>query len=285
MSEQSFTGHAAHTYHRGGFLERIAGDLVAAMEHSLYAENLAASRGLLQGLDPRVKLIGLLLLIIAAISARSLAVVLVLLAVAILLALGSRVSLRAVMSRVWLSVLLFTGVIAAPAIFLVPGNVAWRLPLLGWVITWQGLQSAGFLVSRALTSASFAVLLILCTPWPHVLKALRVLRVPVVFIVILGMTYRYIFLFLKTAQDMFEAKRSRMLTRMNGREARRAATASAGVLLSKSLQLSNDIYLAMLARGYRGDDFTLDDFSMRAHDWAGLAGFAVLAVLAFWLGR
>ena len=46
----------------------------------------------------------------------------------------------------------------------------------------------------------------------HVLKALRVLRVPVVVVVVLGMTYRYILLLLEIAHEMFEARRSRTVS-------------------------------------------------------------------------
>jgi energy-coupling factor transporter ATP-binding protein EcfA2 len=47
-----------------------------------------------------------------------------------------------------------------------------------------------------------------------VLKALRVLRVPVVFVVILAMTYRYVFVLLWTVHDMFEARQSRLVGRL-----------------------------------------------------------------------
>lgn len=284
MGEQSFSGHVGKGHHRGGFLERIANGLLEAMDHTLYAEDMAGSGGLLQRLDPRVKLSGTLLLIVAAVAARSLIAIVCLLVLATTLAVASRVRLSTVMARVWLSVLLFTGLLALPAIFLVPGDVIYRLPVVDWPITRQGIVSAAFLTSRALASASFAVLLILTTSWPHVLKALRVFHVPVVFIVILGMTHRYIFLFLQTAHDMFEARRSRMVGVLGRRETRRIAGAAAGVLLAKSINLGNDVYLAMLARGYRGRDFTLDDFAMRVHDWVALAAYAVVAGLVFWFG-
>jgi cobalt/nickel transport system permease protein len=285
MSEQSFTGgHAPIDRSRARLLERMAEGLHAGMEHALYAETTATARGLLQPVDPRVKLAGFLALIIAAVSSRSLAVIYALLALAIVLALASHISLSRTMKRVWLSVLFFTGLLSLPALFLVPGDLACRLPGLGWTVTWQGLTSFGFVVGRALTAASFAILLILTTPWPHVLKALRALRVPVVFIVILGMTYRYIFVLLQTALDMLEARRSRLLARPSRRAARRMATASLGVLLGKSMHLSEEVYLAMLARGYRGNEATLDEFALTTRDWIALAGFALLAALAFWFG-
>lgn len=286
MAEQSFTSHAGRGHHhKGSFLERIAADLVEAMDHASYAEQAAVAPGFLQRVDPRVKLIGHLLLILTAISVRSLWVIAGLLACATVLAILSRVSVRAVMFRIWISVLFFTGVLALPAMVLVSGDVVVRAPIIGWTITQQGMMSAGFLIGRALTCTSLAVLLILCTPWPHLLKALKVFRVPTVFIVILGMTERYIFLFLKTALEMFEAKRSRMLAPVSRRAARRIAVANAGVLLSKSLHLSNEVHQAMISRGYRGKEFTLEDFSMQSRDWLTLGAFLVTAAVALWLGR
>lgn len=266
-------------------IERTIHDLLHVVEHSLSAEETAKTHGLLQRLDPRVKVSGFLAVIIAVVQARSGVVIVGLFTVSVVLALLSSVSLRTLAIRAWLGVLLFTGFIALPAIFLVPGEVVYRLPLLAWPITAQGLRSAAYLLARAETTATFGLLLILCTPWTHVLKALRVLRVPVVFVVILGMTHRYIFLLLQTAHDMFEARRSRMTGTLSGPERRHLATASAGVLLSKSIQVSSEVYLAMQSRGYRGEVFLLDDFQMQPYDWIGLAGFLLLAVFAVWLGQ
>lgn len=270
---------------RANFVERTIRGLAAAMERALYAEELAKADGLLQRLDPRVKVVGLLALVVAAALARNILVIVGLFGVAILLALFSRVPIRTLAARVWVGALLFTGSLALPAIFITPGAAIYRLPLLGWPITAQGLGAAAYLITRVETAATLSLLLILCTPWAHVLKALRVLRVPVVFVVILGMTYRYIFLMLQTAQDMFESRQSRMVGRLSGADQRRLAGASVGVLLSKSIQLSSDVYLAMLSRGFRGEIYTLDDFQMQRRDWFALAGLLGIAALAFWLGR
>jgi cobalt/nickel transport system permease protein len=270
---------------RASFVERTIAGLAGAMERALYAEELARADGLLQRLDPRVKVIGLLSLVVAAALARNILVILGLFGAAIVLALLSRVPIRTLATRVWVGALLFTGLLALPAIFITPGQVVYRLPLLGWPLTAQGLGAASYLIVRVETAATFSLLLILCTPWAQVLKALRVLRVPVVFVVILGMTYRYIFLMLQTAQDMFESRQSRMVGRLDSADRRRLASASVGVLLSKSIQLSGDVYLAMLSRGFRGEIYTLDDFQMRTRDWLALAGLLGVAALAFWLGR
>lgn len=270
---------------RTSFVERTIASLAGAMERALYAEELAKANGLLQQLDPRVKLVGLLALLVAAALARNILVILGLFLLMIVLALLSRVPIRTLATRVWISALLFTGTIALPAIFITPGQVVYRLPLLGWPITAQGLGAATYLITRVETSASLALLLILTTPWAQLLKAMRVLRVPVVFVVILGMTYRYIFLMLQTAQDMFESRQSRMVGTLDGPDRRRLAGASVGVLLGKSVQLSSDVYMAMVSRGYRGEVYTLDDFQIQGRDWVALAAFLAVAAAAFWLGR
>ncbi|HET9177720.1 MAG TPA: cobalt ECF transporter T component CbiQ [Terriglobia bacterium] len=268
-----------------GFLERSTSSFVDAMEHAFYAENTAREDGLLQRLDPRAKLLGILALIVPAAAAQNFGVIVGLFAIAVVLAALSRVPFGVLLKRVWVPVLLFTGVIALPAPFVTPGRAIYHLPALGWSVTAQGLASAGYLVLRAETAASFCVLLVLTTPWNHVLKALRVLHVPAVLVAILGMTYRYLFLVLQSAHDMFESRRSRMIGQLTGGERRRVAASSAGVLMSKTFDLSSEVYLAMQSRGYRADVATLDEFQVLAFDWAMLGAFAVVSITAFWLGR
>ena len=270
---------------RGSFVERTLATLVSKTESALFAEQLAQADGFLQKLDPRVKIVGLLALILAATLARNIFTILFVFAVAVLLAVLSRVPIRTLATRAWLGALFFTGMIALPAIFLTTGDALLRLPLLDWTITAQGLTSAIYLISRVETTVTLSLLLVLCTLWTHVLKALRVLRVPVVFVVILGMTYRYIFVMLETAQNMFEARQSRLVGALGASESRRIAAASIGVLLSKSFYLNSEVYLAMQSRGFRGEVYTLDEFKMQRRDWLALTGFLSISLFAFWLGR
>jgi len=267
------------------FLERSLTSFLGAREHALEAEDLAQARGLLQSLDPRMKVIGLLALIVAAATSQQLWVIGAIFAAALALAFVSHISPLLLSKRVWIPALLFTGVIALPAPFLTAGRVVGRLPGLGWPVTAQGLKSACYLLARVETAATLSSLLILSTPWTHVLKALRVLRVPVVVVAILGMAYRYIFLLLESARDMLESRRSRMVGKLSGTHRRRLAAATVGVLMSKTLHLSGDVYSAMLARGFRGEVYMLDEFRTAARDWVMLGVFAVLAAGALYYGR
>lgn len=250
------------------------------MDHAADAEQLAARPGLLQRLDARIKTLGLLSLVVTAVFVKSLMALAGLFAFATALALVSRITVRRLAGQVWISVLWFTGVLAAPAIFLVPGDVVAVVPFLDWTITRQGVRAAAFLIGRAETAATFALLLILTTPWPHVLKALRSLGVPLVLVAILGMTHRYIFVLLESSVQLFEARRSRVMGPLPGPERRRLAIASVAVLFEKSLFLATEVHLAMIARGYRGEVRLLHDFRTRVWDWLALAGFLAVAALA-----
>jgi cobalt/nickel transport system permease protein len=269
---------------RRGVIEKTLADVAQALEQTLFAENIARQPGLLQALDPRVKVISILALLIAVGLSRSLLVLLGLYGVTLILAWRSAVPMGFFIKRVWLLMPFFTGLIALPAFFITPGPALVHLPL-GLVITRPGAQTALFLLLRVSTSVSLGVLLMLTTAWPTLLKALSVLRVPEGFILILGMTYRYIYLLLRTAEDMFLSRKSRVVGRMTSAEERQVLAASAGTLLNKSLHLSGEVYLAMQSRGYRGQAHTLDTFRMRPLDWLWGVVIAGVAAGAIWLGR
>jgi cobalt/nickel transport system permease protein len=262
------------------FLERTLGELLDALEHARSAEDAASRRGLLQRVDPRVKVVGLFALVLAAVLARHLGAVAGVFAFAVLLALLSRIRIGTLALRAWLPALLFTGPVALPALLTTPGEAIGSVPVVGWEVTAQGARSVALLVGRVETTATLTLLLVLTTSWPHVLKALRAIGVPEVVVVILGMTYRYLFALLESALGMLEARRSRMVGALAPAERRRLAAATAGALFSRSASLSEEVYLAMRSRGFRGEVHVLDDFRASARDWAALAGLLAAAVVA-----
>jgi len=270
---------------RGGFAERTVNGLLEAMERAMLAETNAAGTGWLQRLDPRVKLAGLLSLVTAVAMSHRAEVIAALFGVGIAIAIASRLPLSTLLSGVSLATVAFSSALALPAIFLTPGRTVGTAPVVGWTITAQGLTTAGYLVLRVAATTTLGFLLVFSTRWAHVLKALRAFRVPVVFVVILGMTYRYILLLLEAARDMFDARRSRTVGPLTGGERRRLVTQGAGVLLAKSLHLSGEVFLAMQARGFRGEVYLLDDFVMARTDWIALASCAGVALAAMWAGR
>jgi cobalt/nickel transport system permease protein len=266
-----------------GVIAKTVRGFSEALEATLAAETTARGHGALQALDPRVKLVGLLALVVSAALSRKLAVMAALFALGIVLAVASRLSLRGLAKRVWLVAFGFSFMIAAPAMFLTPGEAVWRHGAL--TITAQGARTALLLITRVETAVTLSALLVLTTPWMHLLKALRTLLVPVEVIVLLAMTHRYVILLAETANQMFESRQSRMVGRLSGGEQRRLMVNSGGVLLSKTMEMGDQVYLAMQARGFRGEVRLLDEFRMRGWDYAAMVGFVVAAGVAVVAGR
>lgn len=268
---------------RGNFIERTIRRLANAMEHAARAEDSIAGSGFLQQIDPRVKLGGIVLLIVAVVASQRIGLIIGIFGLGVVMAFASGVAVLRAIARLWAGILFFTGMIVLPSLFTIHGEPLWQLPWIGWTVTVPGLQSAVHLIARAETTATLATLMVFTTRWPHLLKALRVLRVPAVFVVILGMTYRYIFLLLQIAQSYFEARNARLVGKLSGVQRRQLAVSSAAVLLTRSVQLSSESYEAMLARGFRGTVYTLDEFRMKPLDWLVLIAFLLLAGTAFWM--
>lgn len=271
-------------------VERTLQGLATALRDSVFSEKLASRPGLLQGTDPRVKTAGLLTLLVVAGLVRNPAFLLGLYLLTLVLARASSLPIGYFVKRVWLFIPIFAGIIVLPSLFNVvkagdPLFTIWdfgrEVQLGPWslgdslAVTRQGLTGAIIFILRVATSVSLAVLLAVTTKWPDLLKSLRVFFVPRIFILILSMTYRYIFLLLSLASDMFTARRSRLVGPSSPREDRHFAAASIGTLLGKSQSLSEDVYAAMVSRGYTGEPRTLHRFQLHSRDLM----FALFVVL------
>lgn len=254
---------------RRSFVEQTIQRVLGAIQDAFFAEDMARQEGLLQRVDPRVKLAGLGALLVTAVATRRLWLLVALILLAILLALASHIPVRVLATRVWLPVLAFTGAIALPALLLTP----------------HGTKSAAFLVLRAETATSLAFLLLLSTLWNRLLYALHFFRIPALVVGVLAMTYRYIFLFLENARTMLEARQTRLVGPLESSQQRRLAASSMGVLLNKTFQLGGEVHTAMLARGFRGDLRLLDDPPLSSSDWIQLFTLFILMSLTLWLGR
>lgn len=273
------------TRRKGRFVEKTVNSTVNVVRHALFADDLAGRDGLLQRIEPRTKLISLLALLIVAALVRNIPVLLGLYAVTLVLAAGSNVPLGFFIKRVWLFIPIFTGLVVLPATLNVVthGHIVvsfghwWFGRRIG--LTRQGLDAAGLIVTRVAVSISLVVLLTLTTSWNRLLAALRALRVPRLFILVVGMCYRYIFHLLGAVTDMYTARKARSAGQDNDiRSGRAFVAATAGALFGKAHALSEEVHQAMISRGYTGDVRTLRGRRIGAVDVVWLVGSAALAL-------
>lgn len=281
---------------KGRFIEKTINDIAKLLKEVIFFEDIAFQNGFLQKLDPRVKVISLIILILTATLLHSMIILTIIYLISCILAKISYISLKLYFKRIWLITPLFTGIAVLPSVFnfVRPGNTLILLINFGHqlhfgpftfpselTITTQGILGAFMLIVRVGISISFAFLFTSTTRWTNLLKAFRVLFLPKIFITILEMCYRYIFILLNITTDMFIARKSRTFNKIDSKEGRHFVSNAIGTLFGKSYALSEEVYGAMLSRGYKGEPVIMNRFKFTLLDFQWLLGVVICVLAAF----
>lgn len=230
------------------FLEKTLLSITDILERSLVNETWSRRSGLLQAIDPRLKIVLLALAVLLCSLARNFPLLLALYGVAFLLATLSRINPASYTKRVWIFIPFFSGLVALPALFITPGPA---LAELGPVtITRTGAHAAAMLVLRVSTSVSYTLLFVLTTPWNEALRALRGLFIPATAIDLLAVSYRYLLVLIRTLSELLIARKSRSIAPLPHRMEMEFVSRSVGLLFIKSLHLADGVRMAMVSRGY-----------------------------------
>lgn len=249
-------------------------------KETIFADRYAGRKGFFQSLDPRIKAVTVLLFIMQTLVSRNILILFCLYVFCLLLVCSSRIKPGFFLKRTWFFIPLFSFFIALPAIFSVftPGQAIFSFSISGFpvIITRQGAGAAGMFVMRVIVSVSFAVLLSITTRHFELLKVMRLAGVPQIFVMVAGMCYRYVYLFVDILENMYRAIKSRVGRSLQDKKGRDIVSGNIAFLWLRSCQLNEDVYKAMLSRGYRGEPVIFDDFRVRARDWFWLAGAVVL---------
>jgi len=252
------------------FADKSLAEIVNYIKDAVFSEEYARREGFLQGIDQKVKFISFLVLIVATIFAHNVYIIMVFFSASLILASLSRIPLRFYIPRVLIFIPLFTGIVALPYIFNIfqpyegtPLIVLHdfqrmiELPLLRPFsrieITREGVFWASTFLARVTTAVSYAILLMLTTRWSDLVNTLSALRFPKMFVLILGMAYRYIFLLLDMIAKMLFSRKSRAVGKESSVSSWKLNAGIIGALFLKSYDMSENIYLAMLSRGFNGD--------------------------------
>lgn len=117
-------------------------------------------------------------------------------------------------------------------------------------ITREGINVVAMLTIRVVNSLSIAFLVLYTTPFPDIIKALKVMKVPDSFLMVITLSYKYIFIFAKIVEDMYRAKKSRLVRQANNADARNWAAGRMGFIFNKTRLRCEEIFRAMLSRGF-----------------------------------
>ena len=90
------------------------------------------------------------------------------------------------------------------------------------------------------------------------LKSLQVMGIPSLLVMIIEMSYRYLVLLLNLSIEMFEARSLRTVGVLSMASRRAQVGSSIAALFARSMELADEVYLAMTARGYTGQAVSAD---------------------------
>jgi cobalt/nickel transport system permease protein len=244
-------------FKNNNFIERSIMSALSFLKESAFSDEIALRKGLLQSVNSGIKIVLFLFFIILVLFTKNIVSLFGIYITALLLAGFSKINLGFFLKRTWIFIPLFAFFIAIPALFSIvtPGEALATFKIVGFklTVTRQGLSGAALFVMRVVTSVSFAVLLSITTRHFELLRALRVFKIPQVFVMTLGMCYRYIFLFVEIVEHTYLAIKSRAGVKMHYRKGQHIVSWNIAHLWVRSYQLNQDVYKAMLSRGYRGE--------------------------------
>ncbi len=241
-------------------------------------------------LDPRVKVVNAFLFILSVVLLPDGAWIAyflgwcAILAVALLARVGAGFVLRG-------SLVAFPfALVAITLVFTLPGRPLLTLQLGTWELSASdaGLVRFTSILARSWLSVQAAILLTATTRSPDLLHALRHLRVPGLLVTILSFMIRYLYVLVDETTRLLRARQARSAWSAQGKGGgslfwrARVAGNMTGQLFLRSLERSDRIYNAMLARGFRSQFVTINPHMMRRRDWvAGGLGICVLLLLQF----
>jgi cobalt/nickel transport system permease protein len=253
------------------YIEKTLYGIAKMAEDSIFSEIYSQEKGLLQGIEPRVKLVFMLLAVAGVSFLKNVELILAVYALILLAAWLSKINLFFFIKRNWLFIPAFSGIVALPAIFsfVTPGEQLVSFATFGHAIgigpfqlseiaiTKEGALGALTFIFRVATSVALVLLLTLTTRWNTIMKSLRAVFVPKTFILVLSMSYQYILILARVVQEMHFAKKSRTIcsdgsARGLGKE-RDWVASRIGAVLMRSYAISEEVHSAMVSRGFRGE--------------------------------
>jgi len=131
-----------------------------------------------------------------------------------------------------------------------PADMLWGMPVAALTvgITGKSLNTAATLFLRALAAVSCLYFLSLTTPLVEIISVLRKLRFPELFLELMSLVYRYIFVLLETAEKIYTSQSAR-LGYADLRKGYQSTGQLAASLFIRSYRRYLDLYTTLEARG------------------------------------
>jgi cobalt/nickel transport system permease protein len=161
-----------------------------------------------------------------------------------------------------------------------PGEVVWRFGPLA--ATRQGLLFTGLITIKSNAIIIALIALIATSPIITLGQALHQLRLPDKLCHLLLFTYRYLYVFEQEFRRLVQAMKIRGFRPRTDLHTYRSYAYLAAMLLVRSYDRADNVYRAMLCRGFHGTFYSLRTFSWQRRDRLFLAAaIPALAALLY----
>ena len=251
-----------------------------------------------QKIDARIKVLFLLFYVIIVSVKKNIPAEVLIGTFVFVLTLLSRLDIFNLYKRVLFFAFLFGFLIALPSALNVITKGEIIVPLLHlsrpyrfWIyqipeeigLTREGAYGVLMLTSRVMNSLALSFFVLQTTPFTDIIKALKVLKVPDTFLMIVILSYKYVFIFAKTIEEMYLAKKSRLAVKVSNAEARRWIAGRLAFMFKKSRLRCEEIFKAMLSRGFSNNIKFYGVKKLQARDWVAGAVLFLVGVLFLWI--
>ncbi len=228
----------------------------------------SAGNHLLLRLDPRIKLLSALALLVMVISAGGFAFPLATAAICLLLCLSTGIRPKAIALR-FAEPAFIIAMIVLLKLFFTGHSRLFSFSVFGFAVTGynEGLMEGLLIASRITGAVAVVTALSFATPFTELMSAFAWMRIPATFIEIALFAWRYLFLLFDDARTIYGAQKNR-LGYTGYRQGLRSFGTLAGSLIIKAFDNSRNVTTAMVQRGYDGNMPTLQHKPFRATEVA-----------------
>jgi cobalt ECF transporter T component CbiQ len=260
-----FTGKQKQVF---PFIDRTIRN-VASVIKSVYIQNETASKaGLLQKINARAKVIFLFGFIILVSFIRQIPSQLLISVLIFMLFIFSRVNLVSMYKKIFLLGFIFGFLIIIPAalnlvsegeiifniihfksahrfwVYHIPANIG---------ITKEGCWVVLKFFLRITNSIALTLLIMYTTSFAEIIKSLKLFWVPDLFLLIITLSYKFIFILSHTTEETYFALKARWWRNSKETSAKQFIAERITYIFRKSWMKYEEIYRAMVARGFNGN--------------------------------
>jgi len=284
--------------HSLSFIDRTLKSIAELIKIVYFQSDTASRRGLLQQVDARVKSIFLFFFILIISLNRQISSQFFISAFFFVLIISSGVNLAFIYKKVVVLSFFFGFLVVAPAAlnFITDGEIIlnivhFKKDLSFWIyhvpsvigVTKEGcLVVLGFYMKVA-NSLTLTLMIVYTTPFNEIIKSLRLFRVPAMFLLVITLTYKFIFILAQTTEETYFAMKSRWWRNTRESQMDKIVAGRITHIFRKSWIKYEEIYRAMSARGYTGAVNISYSQKIKYPDIAFLVFFLAIGVLCYFI--